>query len=202
MGKSKSLFFFLVREGLNNDAVNFSKLFNPICVMKSHVKREKSELKGWWWWGGGDRQPERLIDHIIGPQVAVSRLGNQWFAAGDECPGALVSSLATLIPISSNLSVTCYLRTQLCLFFLFFFLLERLITLEVISQCRRSVPFTIPIGFHSIGAEITSNISLCSNSLWQHTTPRHHCSSHKTAGPLSLGSDLNQPLLCSSPIGF
>lgn len=41
-----SFFFFsLVRDGLNNDAVNFSKLFNPICVMKSHVKREKSELK-------------------------------------------------------------------------------------------------------------------------------------------------------------
>lgn len=46
MRKSKTLFFLsLVRDGLNNDAVNFSKLFNPICVMKSHVKREKSELK-------------------------------------------------------------------------------------------------------------------------------------------------------------
>lgn len=39
--------FFLARDGLNNDAVNFSKRFNPICVMrKSHVQREKSKLKG------------------------------------------------------------------------------------------------------------------------------------------------------------
>lgn len=47
MRKSTSLLFFLARDGLNNDAVNFSKRFNPICVMrKSHVKREKSKLKG------------------------------------------------------------------------------------------------------------------------------------------------------------
>lgn len=39
--------FFLARDGLNNDAVNFSKLLNPYWVMKkSHVKREESELKG------------------------------------------------------------------------------------------------------------------------------------------------------------
>lgn len=48
-GKEQDFFFFFARDGLNNDAVNFSKLFNPICVKeKSHVKREKSELKGRW----------------------------------------------------------------------------------------------------------------------------------------------------------
>lgn len=45
-GKEQELVFFLARDGLNNDAVNFSKLLNPICVMKTRHEKRESELKG------------------------------------------------------------------------------------------------------------------------------------------------------------
>lgn len=147
MGKSKRLFFWPVMD----------------WIMMLSIFQSFSIPTGWWrrvTWRGrsqswkddgddGDRRLEQCIDQIIGPWIAESCLANQWFGAADEFPSALVSSLAALLPISSNLPVTSYLRTQL---FFFFFFLERWITLEVISQCRRSDGFSIPTEFHLICA--------------------------------------------------
>lgn len=138
MGKSKSLFFFFSWSVM--DRIMMLSIFQSFSIPSV-----------WWrvtWRGRSQswKDEGEVTDGWNGALITLSvpelrNLVSLISAAADECPSALVSSLAALLPISSNVPVL----ELSCAFFLDYFL-EWLIILEVISQ--RSLYYSNRIPFN------------------------------------------------------